>query len=436
MKKFIMIIFLASLLIGLFIHQSKEINKNTNSWLPFFITNKNTLTKWENNKSTNGLPANGEFSSISCTNDSANKICVAAGYSDESKPLLATSKDDGITWNTKIAHGTPSEALKNGVLYSVSCTGNGPNSVCAAVGQYRFGAYPLPTLAYLAVSKDSGSTWYIKDTPGIEILRSVSCTGSGASAICTAVGGNKILVSTDGGNNFSSKLIKGTANESGLSSVSCFGGGSLATCVAVGSEELYPLIVTSKDGGSSWYVNKSANLITKNFSNGLASVSCANSTKTNGDRMTTCIAGGIYMSKPVLIVSHDEGVTWNISKSDTVSKLAPDGCLQFVQCIDNKKNAICMAESNYEGNSPAPIIITSTDSGDTWDFSNTKNLSKISNSPELFVTSKAASEDNYTPIEIIFIIAFSIVIAILYAFLHVKYWRKFIGTKYWDKSNY
>lgn len=390
MKKFIIIVILASLLVGLFIYQNKEIDKNINKWSSFFITSKNIPIKWENNSTGNGLPAKGEFSSISCMNDPMDKICVAVGNSGESELLLATSKDGGINWNTKIAHGTPNEALKNGILYSVSCTGNGPNSVCAAAGQYRFGAYPLPTLAYLAVSNDSGSTWHIKDTPGIEILRSVSCTGSGVNAVCAAVGGDKILVSTNGGNNFNIKPIKGAVSQSGLSSVSCFGNGSAATCTAVGSDESYPLIVTSEDKGASWYVNKSANLTTKDFSNGLASVSCASSDRTHskGDRRTTCIAGGIYKSKPVLIISHDKGVNWNINESETISKLAPNGCLQLVKCIDGGKNTICMAESDYEGNMPAPVTITSIDSGNTWEISDAKNFSKISHSPELFATSK------------------------------------------------
>jgi len=83
------------------------INKNTNTWLPFFIANKNIPLKWENNNPTNGLPAKGEFSSVSCMNNPANKICVAAGYSSESEPLLATSKDDGITWNIKFNSHPP-----------------------------------------------------------------------------------------------------------------------------------------------------------------------------------------------------------------------------------------------------------------------------------------------------------------------------------------
>ena len=367
MKKVIILV----ILLGLIAYHNKAIDKSTKKWLPCFITNKHTPVKWENNDRKNGLPSKGEFNAVNCLDDTTNKICLAAGSSGAGEPLLAISRDHGMTWTTKIAHNTPAEALKNGILYEVSCSGHGANAVCAAVGQYRFGADPLPTLAYLAVSNDSGTTWQIKNTPGIEILRSVSCSKSGDHTICAAVGGDKILISNDNGNHFKIKPIKDSVAQPGLSQVSCFG----SACIAVGSAAFYPLIVTSKDNGNTWHINRSANLTTKDFSNGLATISCANS---NNHQKPTCIAGGIYASKPTILVSHDQGATWHLNKSATITKLAPHGCLQMIKCLDGDKNAICIAESVYEGNTPTPITMLSVDSGDNWQITKMNNLCNCS----------------------------------------------------------
>jgi len=334
----------------------------------------------------------------------ANETCIAVGWSQEgvdneincnnSSQLLAVSQDKGITWDVKklAPKLLPNGELDKGALYSAACTGSGASAICVAVGGHRVGAYPLTSLGSLVISRDGGATWSTKD---INISGSVSCTGSGANAICAIVGRNGILVSTDDGNTFKEKNITGLTQKPTLRSVKCFGSGRAATCVAVGyydsndsggySREI-PLIVISADGGNYWQVNKSATgAITqkKDVSAWLDTIDCVENKENNS---TTCIAGGDQILEPLLMVSHDGGVNWSINKTKTISELAQGSCIQNMTCLSDKSNPICMASSDpfIEDFRIMRNIIISQDGGETWQSVRIKDSQKTGISPILF----------------------------------------------------
>lgn len=97
----------------------------------------------------------GNLLSTSCSA----QVCITGGsYNDanQSYPLLAVSTDAGLTWTYKIDKTPatlPSDYSAGGSFLTVSCTLN----VCTAGGTYR----ALDTIIYplLAESKDGGITW-------------------------------------------------------------------------------------------------------------------------------------------------------------------------------------------------------------------------------------------------------------------------------------
>lgn len=401
-KVFIIVIIALSIIIGLltYKHYQTKTNPNSQNWAPFFLVDNHAPIKWNHNKSTNGLSVKGEFRSVRC----ANETCIAVGWSQEgiddenncnnSAQLLAVSRDKGITWDVKklTPKLLPNGELDKGALYSVACTGSGASAICVAVGEHRVGAYPLASLGSLVVSKDGGATWSIKDT---KIAGSVSCTDSGANATCVVVGRDGILVSTDGSSTFNEKNITGLTQKPTLRSVKCFGSGRAATCVAVGyydsndsdsySREI-PLIAISTDGGNSWQANKSAtSAITqqKAASAWLDTVDCVENKENNS---TTCIAGGDQILEPLLIVSYDGGVNWNINKTKTISELAQGSCIQDMTCIPGKSKPICMASSDpfIEDFRTMRNAIISSDGGETWQPIRIKDSQKTGISPILF----------------------------------------------------
>jgi len=80
-------------------------------------------------------------------------VLSAAGYintTNDRLPLIAISTDSGTTWAAKSVRGLPA-----GIFFSTSCTGSGSSAICTAVGADYTGNEP----PLLAISADGGATW-------------------------------------------------------------------------------------------------------------------------------------------------------------------------------------------------------------------------------------------------------------------------------------
>jgi hypothetical protein len=95
----------------------------------------------------------------------------------------------------------------------------------------------------------------------------VSCTGSGANAVCVAVGNiyygdNYIATSTDGGNHWTGHIVDGPTGDSSLLLVKCSKSKSNTTsCVAAGRNypNYSPYFVVSTGSGKNWTTKFMAN---------------------------------------------------------------------------------------------------------------------------------------------------------------------------------
>jgi len=305
----------------------------------------------------NPLPdfTRGNFESASCTGSGSTAVCAAVG--GDGIPLMAISFDGGNKW-TKKEFDSLSLCGDHGRLEGVSCTGNGSTAICAAAGYGKDSGHPIPLLT---VSVDGGHTWTDKVIPKVIHggYGAVSCSGNGATAICTAVGEQKrkekenvlLVVSTDGGQTWAQKPIDNFPTDvqyPWLESVSCTGSDSNTTvCAAVGNYNDINgwryFLVTSTNGGKTWATKSVANYSERNE---LDTVSCTGSGLT-----AVCVAGGYYG----LAVSTDGGNTWAAKSTANLEATA------FItsSCTGSGSAAICAA-GGYGG------LAVSTDGGNTW----------------------------------------------------------------------
>lgn len=288
-------------------------------------------------------------------------ILVAAGLNNTGAlpPLLAASLDAGATWSVKAVTGLP----VTGVFEGSSCTGSGLTAICIAVGTDGVTNAPL-----LAVSTNGGNDWAVKPisgAPALGTLNGASCVGSGATAICVAVGRDNsantllVAVSTDGANTWTTKPITGAPVGSTfiLVSASCTGSGSTAICAAVGSANQTgdPLLAVSRDGANTW------TMVTVPFINGfLTSVSCSGTGST-----AVCAAVGTVSALfgvPLVFVTQDGAVSWS---SKTVTGIVGGGVLRGVSCTGNGASAVCAA-AGIDFTTFAAALAVTQDGASTW----------------------------------------------------------------------
>jgi len=302
-------------------------------------------------KNVTHFPKLAVLNTVSCTGSGSTAICAAAGQTGlmadlNKSPILAVSTDGGDTWERKSVTGL---SLIEGYFRAVSCTGTGPSAICTAVGQDNTAHLPL-----LAVSIDGANTWIRKSIPdlGFGLFYDVSCTGSSSSAICAAVGGN-IAVSVDGGSTWALKPVVDLPAHFDFESVSCTGSSSSAICAAVGQGN----IVVSKDGGNTWRVKTVTGLPKETY---FWTVSCTGSEPT-----AVCTAGGGHN----LAVSADGGNTWKAAKLDFPSGYQIHS-FTSVHCKGNGAAALCIATSSpcYDEDEDANFacIAVSMDGGNFW----------------------------------------------------------------------
>jgi len=349
--------------------------------LPLLTVSTDGGSNWMR-KSVNGLPyKQGIFHATSCTNTGATAICTAAGSNisvddpTRSSPLIAVSNDGGNSWAVK----SPPVFLY-GSLQGISCTGSGANAVCVAVGTNDVGG-PL-----LVLSQDGGQTWTMKSISTNLSFNSVSCTGSGSNAICAAVGTGDtegssdnglflLTVSTDGGNTWSIKSIPNLPNKGFFNSVSCTGSGPTAICAAAAWADGPPLLVVSTDGGNTWMVKQVKDFPSSAYGR-FYSVSCSGSAPT-----AICVAAGTAKwgpaGPPLLAVSLDGGNNWLLKQVPGL----PSNCIfQTTSCTGSGPTAICTAGGSImdvHNNDGPPMLAMSTNGGNNWKLESIPNITSF-----------------------------------------------------------
>jgi photosystem II stability/assembly factor-like uncharacterized protein len=334
--------------------------------LPLLVISQDGGASWKNiTNSVPGLPASG-LNASSCTGSGSSAICTAVGqdYTGTQPPLLLSSKDGGTTWAVK----SVSDLTKDGYFNATSCTGSGSSAICTAVG-HDWTGNPAP----LVVSNDGGNTWTLKSVPNLSThseFNATSCTGSGSSAICTAAGKDGagefpplLAVSNDGGGTWAIKSVAGLPQTLGtFKASSCTGSGSTAICTAVGrgiGDVSPPYLAVSTDGGTSWALKSVPGLPEHG---GFNSISC-----TGSESSAVCVAAGqagTGKNPPLLVVSQDGGNTWTMQ---SLPDLQGSGEFDAVSCKGSGSTAICTASGvDLSDNSQLPLIVMSNDSGLTW----------------------------------------------------------------------
>ena len=332
---------------------------------PLFYVSTDGGDNWEL-KSVPGLAVDMDFKTSDCTGGSGPaSFCVAAGVTELTNiPTLITSSDGGNTWSKQSVTGLTGE----GYFSASSCSGAGKSAVCAVLGFSANNNNP-----YLAVTNDGGTSWKNKSIPGLPKLSSYSaikCTGNGAAATCMVTGsyfGNSstplLALSVDGGNTWALQNIKGLPSSSSLSAISCTGEGSSAVCVIAGyffkNFAPLPLLVVSENGGKNWEVKSSADFPAGGMFN---RVSC-----TGSGKAAVCGASGNTMQDStetgLFAVSNDGGVNW---KMKTLPKKLTNANISSVRCSGEGSATICTLLGDYYFRWQQPLLVISTDAGETW----------------------------------------------------------------------
>lgn len=245
---------------------------------------------------------------------------------------------------------------------------------------------PLETKNYL--SPMSHKLYSRNQLPSNQLLKNVklqnlsghfnesSCTGSGANAICVAVGFTNnngmqyplLVTSVDGGNTFNVNSTINNFNAGNLLSASCTGSGSTAQCIASGylgntQATGTPFIVQSTDGGVTWAP------VTVS---GIKNVGVIRKVHCTGSAPAICIAVGwgsntqstkIY---PIVAQSTNGGRTWAQVQVTDLPTDVP-GQLYAANCTGDGSNAMCVAVGTYTPyRSTIPLLVQTTNNGATW----------------------------------------------------------------------
>lgn len=365
--------------------------------LPMIATSLNGAAwNYPINSTPSNLPSDfsdqGSLGLVSCSD----AICIAAGqYSSDTGifPLLAQSTDNAKTWSYQLDSSTvlPSDSSGLSTFSSSSCSGQ----VCVAGGGYFTSTTLMPMIA--ANTGPGGSWAYTMDsttTPPSGYSRNgqvfgVACSGTRCLAAGKYVDGTpktipSVAISLDSGATWSYTIDKsknlppsfgssGTFNSVSCDGLLCAAGGNYTT----GFANNFPMLATSIDGAASW---------TYPISNSLASLPLDYSDSgyflTVACHASICLAGGQYYGSgvgfPMLSVTTDGGSTWEYKVDATPSTLPADfvdsGSFLTATCGDS----VCLAAGSYtDGTNYYPMLIVSTDGGNTWVYKVDKTASTL-----------------------------------------------------------
>ena len=312
-------------------------------------------------------PASGRYHASGCTGIGVDAICVAAGRDiTNSLPFLSMSTDGGNNWAVTAVTGAGAiDAEYN----AASCTGTTATAVCMAAGRILSGA-PI-----IASSVNGGATWSIKTISGTVPVdgnfASASCTGTtaGAGTVCVAAGQNTgagfldplLAVSVDGGASYTIKFISGIPAKGTFTSTSCTGSGATARCIAVGQNlsNSSPLISTSVNGAANWTTVTSIS--------GAPATGIFNTASCTGTGNTAiCIAAGENLTDggPMVAVSTDGAASWAIVNT-VIGGFPTDGSFLGSGCTGSTSTGFCTV-AGQDTSSGNPAIAYSKDGGVTW----------------------------------------------------------------------
>jgi len=294
----------------------------------------------------------------------SNALCTAVGnYYGISVLALFVSHNGGGSWS-EIHSGLPS----GGIFYATNCSGSGASAVCTAVGTDD----QLNLL--ISMSQDGGTNWHsanIGATPGRFVA--TSCTGSGAQTICIAAGRkgsaanhSVLYVSRDAGVTWSEV----PSNSYQLYGASCSGSGNNALCAAAGlqASSVGPAaLYVSQDGGQSWSTPSTP--VNSRFN----SVNCVGASSSG-----LCVASGLNSTtrNALSFISNDGGQNWSAWIAQE-----PSSSFNSVQCTGTAgTSAVCVAVGRDTATQQPLVYVSSDGSGLLWSKKETESTNSTFNS--------------------------------------------------------
>jgi photosystem II stability/assembly factor-like uncharacterized protein len=294
---------------------------------------------------------------VKCTADASTCIGTSSMYYPQSDPGVFRGTNKGLEWtriHLNIPHKEPN-------ISGIGCTGSGKSTTCFMAGQDRFDTSPI-----IRVSSDTGLTWVIPpiiDLPKKGGLGTATCTDGEADAVCVIAGSGFMLLSSDGGRNWSVKNLPTTVSNNIVDKISCTGHGANAICTAIYFHK--PQIVVTHDGGNTWMTTHIESVNGASFSG----VSCTGEAPT-----AICIVTGSSYDTPkkesmtpFLAVSTDNANNFIVNPS---SILQFKGNMGAVSCVGNGSNAVCEAIGEKSTGSifgaGSSFLARSKDGANTW----------------------------------------------------------------------
>jgi hypothetical protein len=267
------------------------------------------------------LPAAVRVDAISCASD---EVCWVAGTEwSDGAPAVAETTDGGQQWTDMTPGSWASASWWPNAIDCVSAT------TCWLAGTAGYGYSPSA-----AETTDGGATWTVfsnlptfvsPDPNGTYTLQGISCQSADA---CVAVGGldeadgtATVITTDDGGVTWSRSASAALSRIQSLVGVSCLPHAGSVTCYGAGSGTgaSGSVVLVSHDDGVTW----TRKLQPAN--NGwLSSISCVSA--------RNCWAAGAGTTD-ALVGTSDRGTSWSTVTSDTSNEYGSVSCLSRKICV-------------------------------------------------------------------------------------------------------
>ena len=347
-----------------------SVGKDYLSGAPLLVQSTNGGANWTIPSLTlSKLTAKGHLNAASCSGNDAATICLAAGKDDKSgAPLLLQSTDGGMSWTIPSLSFVDLPA--KGVFHAVSCTGSGATAICIAAGVDEATDSPL-----LVESTNGGASWALSSTLLADkilhgVFRTASCSGTGETSVCIAAGVNEatdpyseslFVQSTDGGKSWSQRSLADLTLKAEFNAASCTGNGSSAWCSVAGVDAYSGApLLVQSRDGGHTWFSPSASLVGLTTNGVFHASSCV-----GGGHSAMCIAVGqdtTGSEPPLMAQSRDGGASW---MTTTIPQLTLHGVFNAVTCTESEAATVCTAVGLDE-ESGAPLFVLSTNGGESW----------------------------------------------------------------------
>jgi len=309
------------------------------------------------------------FNAVSCTSDGS--VCAAAGVNNTTNtPILYTSVNGGVSWAPVTTIITTAATLK-----AVSCTGSGSSAVCVAVGQDTTNT---PNVPLLELGSYNGSSWSWESVSTLTSYKGIyygaTCTGSASNIVCTVAGQNTgttspllyVGINSSGSFVWTAPSLPSLPSSGLFNAASCTGSGANSLCIAAGSGSVN---AAAPNQPPILYVSTDGGSTwTKSTTTTINGSFTAASCSPNG---IVCTVAGIIKSVtavyyPLIYYSTDSGSSWTAASTSQITQVK--GILNAASCTDDGTTGTCVAAgTNGTNASPiAPLLYVSTNSGSSW----------------------------------------------------------------------